>query len=67
MVKCKPVLKPPILDSFRFKTSEKDKFKTDTNNMKIHGRLENIIGKRVNAGYLHLLFFPQCFPKPFQG
>ena len=27
-------------------------------------RVENIVGKRENAGYLHFLLFPQCFQKP---
>ena len=30
--------------------------------------IENIIGKGENAGYQHLLLFPQCFIKPsFSG
>ena len=27
------------------------------------GRVENIVGKRENAGYQHFLLFPQCFQK----
>ena len=27
------------------------------------GRVENIVGKGENAGYLHFLHFPQCFLK----
>ena len=27
------------------------------------GRVENIVGKRENAGYHHFLLFPQCFLK----
>ena len=27
------------------------------------GRLKNIVGKGGNAGYQHLLIFPQCFQK----
>ena len=27
------------------------------------GREENIVGKGENAGYQHLLLFPQCFQK----
>ena len=27
------------------------------------GRVQNFAGKGENAGYLHFLFFPQCFPK----
>ena len=27
-------------------------------------RIENTVGKEENAGYLHFLFFLQCFPKP---
>ena len=27
------------------------------------GRVENIVGKRENAGYQHLLLFTQCFSK----
>ena len=26
-------------------------------------RVENIVGKRENAGYQHFLLFPQCFQK----
>ena len=26
-------------------------------------RVENIVGKGENAGYLHFLLFPQCFQK----
>ena len=29
------------------------------------GRVENIAGKEVNAGYQHFLLFPQCFQKLF--
>ena len=25
--------------------------------------VENIVGKRENAGFQHFLFFPQCFQK----
>ena len=28
-------------------------------------RVENIVGKRENAGYQHFLLFPQCFQKLF--
>ena len=32
------------------------------------GRVENIVGKGENAGYLHFPLFPQCFQKaPFSG
>ena len=27
------------------------------------GRVENIVGRRENAGYQHFLLFLQCFPK----
>ena len=27
-------------------------------------RIENILGKRENAGYQHFLLFPKCFQKP---
>ena len=27
------------------------------------GRVENIVGKRENAGFQHFLLFPQCFQK----
>ena len=27
-------------------------------------RVENIVGKRENAGYRHFLLYLQCFPKP---
>ena len=27
------------------------------------GRVENTVGKGENAGYQHLLLFPQCFKK----
>ena len=30
----------------------------------LYDRVENIVGKRENAGYQHFLLFPQCFQKP---
>ena len=27
----------------------------------VSGRVENILGKRENAGYQHFLLFPKCF------
>ena len=29
------------------------------------GRVEDILGKGENAGYQHILLFPQCFQKAF--
>ena len=29
----------------------------------VFGRIENIVEKGENAGYLHFLLFPQCFKK----
>ena len=29
------------------------------------GRIENIVGNEENAGYQHVLLFPQCFQKAF--
>ena len=29
----------------------------------VFGRIENIVEKEENTGYLHFLFFPQCFQK----
>ena len=29
------------------------------------GRIENVVGKGENAGYQHILLFPQCFQKLF--
>ena len=31
----------------------------------VDGRVENIMGKRENAGYQHFLLSPQCFQKSF--
>ena len=29
----------------------------------VFDRVENIVGKGENAGYLHFLLFPKCFEK----
>ena len=29
--------------------------------------MENIVGKEENAGYQHLLFFPQCIQNAFSS
>ena len=34
---------------------------TDKVGQILHDRVENIMGKRENAGFQHFLFFPQCF------
>ena len=34
-------------------------------NASASANLENIVGKEENAGYQHILLFPQCFPQPF--
>ena len=31
----------------------------------VFDRVENIVGKRENAGYQHFLIFPQCFQMAF--
>ena len=31
----------------------------------VFDRVKNIVGKGVNAGHQHLLFFPQCFQRAF--
>ena len=37
----------------------------ETQNLKFAlGRVDNIVGKGENGGYLHFLLFPQCFQKP---
>ena len=33
----------------------------------VFGRVENIVGKRENAGFQHFLLFPQCFQKVSYG
>ena len=34
----------------------------------VFGKVENIVGKGENAGYQHVVIFPQCFQKAsFQG
>ena len=31
----------------------------------VFDRVENILGRRENVGFQHLLLFPHCFPKGF--
>ena len=47
----------------KFKAFADDKI-TVTQTLKfVLGKVENIVGKEKNAGYLHFLLFPLCFRK----
>ena len=53
-----------ILDWSKFKAFADDKLNATKKLKFVLVRVENIVGKGEDAGYQHLLLFPQCFPKP---
>ena len=45
----------------KLKAYAADKINATANLKFVLGRVENIVGKGENAGYQHLVIFPQCF------
>ena len=45
----------------KLKAFADDKLNVTQNVEAFFPRIENIMGKEENAGYLHFLLFPQCF------
>ena len=54
-----------ILDWFKFKAFADGKINVGKTLKTVYGSVENIVGKRENAGYQHFLLFQQCFQKSF--
>ena len=54
--------KDKLLDSSKFK---EEKLKLAEKLKFVSGRVEKFLGKGQNAGYQHLLLFPQCFQKAY--
>ena len=53
------ILDDKILDESNLKTFAGNKINASQK------KIENIVGKRENAGYQHFLLFPQCFQNSF--
>ena len=51
----------------KLKAFADDKLNVTENVKVVFQRIENIVGKEENAGYLHFLIFLQCFPKAFSS
>ena len=56
-----------ILDWSNLKAFADDKINVIEKIKFVLGKVENIAGKRENAGYQHFLLFPQCFQKAYAG
>ena len=52
-----------ILDLSKFKAFADGNIISTQELKFVFGKVENIVGKGENAGYQHLLLFPQCFQK----
>ena len=52
------------LDLTKLKAFANNKLNVAKMTISLIDSVENIVGKRENAGYQHFLFFPQSFPKP---
>ena len=52
-----------FLDWSKLKAFADDKTNVNEKLKFVLGQVENIVGKRENAGYQHFLLFPQCFQK----
>ena len=52
-----------ILDWSKLKALADNKIKVNEKLKFVLERVENIVGKRENAGYQHFLLYPQCFQK----
>ena len=65
--KLEPVLNPlpddKILDWSKLKAFADDNLKAAKMMISLYDRVENIVGKKENAGSQHFLLFPQCFQK----
>ena len=59
-----PLPNDKILDETKLKAFADDKLNIVKMMNSLYNRVENTVGKGENAGYQHLLLFPQCFPKP---
>ena len=53
-----------ILEMTKLKAFTDDKLNIAKMIISLFDRVENTVGKGVNAGYQHFLLSPQCFPKP---
>ena len=51
------------LEVTKLKAFADDKIHVAQMMISVFDRVENIVGKRENAGYQHFLLFPQCFRK----
>ena len=58
-----PLPNEKILDQSKFKIFADDKMNVTKQLKFVLGRVEYNVGKEENAGYQHLLLFPQCFQK----
>ena len=68
MLECKqshinPLPNGKILDQSKLKAFADDNLNVYQKLKFALGRVENIVGKRENAGYQHFLLFPQYFQK----
>ena len=52
-----------FLHRAKFKALAENKLNVAKIMTSVYDRVENIVGKRENAGYQHFLFFPQCFKR----
>ena len=52
-----------MIDWFKFKVFADDNLNVTEMAIFVSTSIENIVGKRENAGYQHFLLFPQCFQK----
>ena len=57
------MLSDKILDLSKLKAFAEDKINLTKMMIYVFDGIENIAGKRENAGYQHFLLFPQCFQK----
>ena len=58
-----PLPNEKILDMTKLKAFADNKSKGAKMMISLFDRAENTVGKGENAGYQHVLLFPQCFPK----
>ena len=56
-----------ILGLPKLKAFAEDNSNVTQNIRVVFHKIENIVGKAENAGYLHFLLFPQCFQKAFSS
>ena len=58
-----PIPNDKFLDWSRLKVFADHKLNVTVNKKTNLGWVENIVGKAENAGFQHILLFPQCFRK----